>query len=127
MAKIRNPKILKVVIGGCRNYKNYNDFKSTLNDYFEKLEKNYQIIIISGHCSGVDTMAEQYAYEKGYTLEIFPADWKKYGKAAGPKRNEEMVKASNTVIAFWDNSSKGTKNLITTAEKHNKNIIVFNI
>lgn len=47
-------------------------------------------------------MAENYAMKSGYLLEVYPAEWGKHGRAAGPKRNEEMVEKSNAVIAFWN-------------------------
>ena len=47
------------------------------------------------------------------------ADWKKYGRAAGPKRNEAMTKyifyKNGTALFFWDGKSKGTKNCILNA------------
>lgn len=68
-------------------------------------------------------MAEKYAVEMGYEIETYPADWKKYGRAAGPKRNKEMVENSNAVVAFWDGNSRGTKSLVEYAKK--KNVSVF--
>ncbi len=108
-----------IVIGGCRNFKNYDFFKKTLDCYLQAEKKN-PITILSGHCSGVDQMAERYAKEKGIKLMLFPAEWNKYGRAAGPIRNEEVVKLADTVIAFWDGQSKGTKNLISLAKQYNK-------
>lgn len=110
----------RIAVGGCRSYHDYDTFLKYIDLCLSKIAKNNKIIILSGHCSGVDSMAEQYAAEKGYELEIFPAQWNKYGKFAGPKRNNEMVKKSDYVIAFWDNKSKGTKNLIENAKQLNK-------
>ena len=111
----------KVVIGGCRNYTDYAFFKSHLDEIL-KSEKD-EIVIISGHCSGVDIMGERYAAENGFTVEIFPAEWGKYGRAAGPIRNEKMVDIADLVIAFWDGKSKGTKSLIKYTEKTGKALI----
>jgi len=56
------------------------------------------------------------------------ADWDKYGKSAGYKRNEEMAiysKEDNGVlIAFWDEVSKGTKHMIDLANKHGLKVFV---
>ena len=48
----------------------------------------------------------------------FPADWDKYGKAAGYKRNEEMARNADALIAFWDGKSRGTKHMIDLAKKY---------
>ena len=117
---------MRITIGGCRDYNNYEVFSEFVSECISKINSE-NIVILSGHCSGVDEMAEKYAKEKGYELEIYPADWKKYGKAAGPKRNKEMVRNSNAVIAFWDGKSRGTKNLIDLAKKKDIQIKIYNI
>ena len=48
----------------------------------------------------------------------FPADWDKYGKAAGYKRNGEMARNADALIAFWDGKSRGTKHMIDLAKKY---------
>ena len=118
---------LRITIGGCRDFNDYVMFCSCIEKYLKTVDDTKKIIFLSGHCSGADEMAEKYAKEKGYVLEIYPADWKKYGKAAGPKRNKEMVEKSDIIIAFWDGKSKGTKNLIDLAKKKDIQIKIYNI
>lgn len=119
--------IYKIVIGGCRYYNNYTAFTKIVDICLSKIKNEKEIVILSGHCSGVDKMAERYAEENRYKLEVYPAQWEKYGKSAGPKRNEIMVKNSNAVIAFWDYKSRGTKNLITLSKKYSKPIRIIDI
>jgi len=40
----------------------------------------------------------------------------KYGKEAGKLRNDDIVKESDMIVAFWDMESPGTKDTITKAE-----------
>lgn len=82
-------------------------------------------VIISGHASGADTIGELYAQKNGLSCELYPADWKKYGKAAGPIRNEEMAKTADMLIAFWDGKSRGTKSMIELSKKHDCQVFVF--
>lgn len=50
----------------------------------------------------------------------FPADWKQYGKAAGPIRNKQMLDEGqpDLVLCFHDDieKSKGTKNMYELAK-----------
>lgn len=73
------------------------------------------IRLVSGHARGADTFAEQYAAEKGIQIQVFPAEWKKYGRAAGPIRNRAMLEYAKeetpVVAAFWDGESRGTGNM----------------
>ena len=64
-------------------------------------------------------MGEQYAAEHGYKVEQFPAEWGVYHKGAGPIRNMKMVQSADAVVAFWDNKSSGTRNIIDCARQEN--------
>ena len=116
----------RIAVGGCRYYNNYDVFCEFLDECFIQLDKK-DITILSGKCSGVDNMAERYAIEKGYDLETYPAEWNKFGKSAGPKRNRIMAERADLVMVFWDYKSKGTKNLIEYATKFNKPVKIKDI
>lgn len=124
---VKEKSVKRIVIGGCRTFTDYDVFKEYLDGFFLNLRQNHQIVILSGHCRGVDAMAEKYAKENGFSLEIHPAEWEKYGRAAGPKRNEKMVLLADCVIAFWDGKSRGTKSLISFAEDRQKPMQIKNI
>ena len=55
-------------------------------------------------------------------VEKYPAEWQKYGRRAGPMRNEKMAKICDCVICFWDEESKGTKSMIDQAKKYGKQV-----
>lgn len=110
----------RIVIAGCRYFNDYELAKTTIEDCLSNISKEDDIIILSGGCSGADLLGERYARQMGYKIERHPANWEKYGKAAGQKRNEEMAKRCDFVICFWDNKSKGTKGMIQFAKKYNK-------
>jgi len=91
-------------------------FQSVIKRKLSRLPK-HEIEIVCGGCSGADQMAEEYASMIGLKSKVFMADWDKHGKAAGPMRNAEMAVYSDYLIAFWDGSSRGTKNMIGLARK----------
>jgi len=110
---------MRVIIAGGRSFKDYNRLCSVC-DYM--LQNQTDIEIVSGTAMGADKLGEQYAQERGHKIARFPAEWDKYGKSAGFKRNEEMAEYADALIAFWDGNSKGTKHMIDLAEKHNLKI-----
>ena len=122
---LQSPK--RVVIGGCRYYHNYEDFSCFVDFCLSRIKKEHKIIILSGHCTGVDMMAERYAKENKFDLEIYPAEWDKYGKSAGPRRNREMVLKADFIIAFWDGKSRGTHSLIDYASNFKKPFKIYRI
>lgn len=110
----------RIVIAGCRNYSNYNLAKEFIETCISDMPPQTKIIIISGGCKGADTLGERFAKENGYEIEKYPAQWNKYGRAAGPKRNRIMAEKCDLVICFWDGKSKGTKSMIDCARELDK-------
>ena len=102
--------MFKVIIAGTRTFNNY-DLLCSYADYMLSQVKE-PIEIVSGHAQGADALGERYAQERGYKLTIFAADWAKYGRAAGPKRNLQMAEYANALLAYWDGKCRGTKNII---------------
>lgn len=105
--------MFKVIIAGSRSFqdypmlKKYADFKlSNIKDTIE---------IVSGGAKGADSLGERYAKENGYSLKVFPADWERFGKAAGYMRNVEMARYADALLAFWDGKSCGTMHMIQIA------------
>ncbi len=109
----------KLVIAGSRDFKDYSLLSETLDKHLKNRARNKAITIISGTAKGADQLGEQYAKEKGYKVEYYPADWERYGNAAGPIRNTQMAKAADDVIVFWDGKSAGTRNMMEAAQKEN--------
>lgn len=86
--------------------------------------------IVEGGAKGVDTMARQWAEARDIGVVEIKADWAKYGRAAGPKRNDEMTafiaEHGGRAVFIWDGESKGTKQCILSARKHGiENIRVY--
>mgnify|MGYP000767372591 FL=1 len=108
----------RVIIAGSREFTD----QTKLNKVCRWIFKTARIpvsgtTIISGTCRGTDKMGEEYAREEGMAVARFPADWSRYGKMAGPRRNGEMARyamkkgCNGVLIAFLRADSRGTKNL----------------
>ncbi len=110
---------MKLIIAGCRDYNDYKFFKSILDQYLKDLDLS-KIEIVHGNASGVDSMADRYANEHNIKVTKFPAYWKVFGKKAGPIRNRKMAEYGDYLIAFWDNKSRGTGNMIEEIKKLDK-------
>lgn len=88
----------------------------------KNIKEKYTLIFVSGACKGTDTLGEQYAKEHNYTIETYPADWKSFGKKAGPIRNKQMADIGDYFICFWDGRSPGTKSMIEYVKQTGKPI-----
>ena len=112
--------IFRVIIAGSRKFNAYETLREKCDKILAKrlADADTQVVIISGCARGADSLGERYAAEKGLQIERFPADWDKYGKSAGYRRNVEMAAAANALIAFpkTGEANKGTLNMIAIAK-----------
>ena len=108
--------MFRVIIAGSRDFSDYALLKRTMDTLLSNIKED--ITVVCGKARGADTLGEQYAKERGYAVAYFPADWDKYGKAAGFIRNEQMAQNADALVVFWDGKSRGTKNMIELAAKY---------
>lgn len=105
-------KIFRVIIAGGRNFSNYRLLKDKCFKILSNKIVTDNVVIISGGARGADMLGERFAKELGLQLLLFPAEWDKYGKSAGYKRNLTMSENADALIAFWDGKSRGTRHMI---------------
>ena len=103
---------MRVIIAGGRDFMEYELLSEACTDIFMNKEVTE---IVSGCAKGADKVGEKYAEVNNISIKKFPADWNKYGKGAGYRRNNEMADYADVLIAFWNGESKGTKNMIDLA------------
>ena len=107
---------LNIAVVGCRHFTDYEKLRGVMDDFID-IHKDKDICIVSGGARGADSLAEKYASEKGYEFKCFPADWDTHGKIAGFIRNKDIVDAADTIVAFWDGKSTGTKDTLEKARR----------
>ena len=76
-----------------------------------------RLFVIVGDSRGADNLARRWALDHADSFEEFEADWWRFGKRAGPMRNQRMIDEGkpDRALAFWDGKSPGTKDMITRA------------
>lgn len=118
----------RVIICGGRDFSDKDLCFRTLD---EILPGCADVEIVSGHAKGEDSFDEEYAALRSFPVKIFKADWKQYGRAAGPIRNRAMLayalELTPLIIAFWTGESKDTKNMIDQARKAGAEVKVISI
>jgi len=107
---------MKIVVAGGRDFNDYELLCKKLDNY---LSNSQDIEIVCGGARGADALGAQYARERGYKVANFPADWNTHGKKAGFIRNQLMAEYADTLVAFWDGQSRGTRHMINAMlERH---------
>jgi YspA, cpYpsA-related SLOG family len=106
--------MIKVIVAGGRDFYDYELLQRKLIHHFHGL-KPEDVEIVSGGARGADKLGERFAEEHGCKLTIFNADWDRWGKSAGYRRNTDMANYADACVCFWDEKSKGTKHMIDIA------------
>lgn len=92
------------------------DELSRLCAVLDKLKaKHPGLHIVTGAAGGADAAALAWAMRNEVSFEGYPANWSKWGDAAGPQRNTYMLTlGADAVVAFP--GGKGTAHMIRIAE-----------
>lgn len=83
--------------------------------------------VLEGGARGADRIAGEAARELNIPVRVFPAEWDKYGRAAGPIRNRQMLdECPDLVVAFHSNieSSSGTADTLCEAERRGMDYVL---
>ncbi len=101
---------MKVLVTGSRSWKDFTRIKEVIDALPDDAE------IIHGAARGADSIAGGIAAARGLKVTAYPANWKRYGKLAGPIRNDQMLALGpELVLAFWNGYSTGTLHTINGA------------
>lgn len=117
---------MRILVCGSRKFDNYILLSKTLTKIIWDTQ---DVTVIEGGAIGADFLARVWAKEWGFEYEEYPADWKTYGKAAGPIRNKQMLIEGkpDLVIAFLAKGSIGTKDMIKQSKEAKVEVKVIEV
>lgn len=130
---------MRVLVCGSRTWTDYRQVATKLKTFADANGGRgaLDMTVIHGGARGADRLVEraiQYLCEEfdgdvysNIEVRVFPADWNKYGKAAGFIRNKQMLEEGkpDIVLAFWDGKSRGTANMIQLAKAAGVEVKIF--
>lgn len=112
---------MRILVCGGRDFDNWDLLSDTLD-----FESDYAVrgnVIIQGGAIGADFLARVWAVDRRVSYEEYPADWKKYGKAAGPIRNQQMLDEGKPDLVVAFPGGFGTADMVRRARKAGVEVI----
>lgn len=107
---------MRVLVCGGRDFNDYGRVMEVLDHIHveSRIDK-----IIEGGASGADTLAWKWAKNRIGKINVlsFSAEWDKYGKSAGPMRNQRMIDEGKPDIVVAFPGGKGTQDMVRRAER----------
>jgi hypothetical protein len=114
-----------VITTGGRSYAN----AKVVEDALDLLNPG---VVVQGDANGADALAKRWAYRHCVPCLSVPANWFKYGRGAGPRRNTRMLDLTiqaaggvdNVVVAVFP-GGPGTMDCRCKAERRGLSIRAF--
>ena len=112
-----------ILVTGSRHWSNWDAVYNAIKN----LKPPKDAILVHGGATGADRIAYACAGQLGIKSIAVRADWSKYGKAAGPIRNQEMIDTyrPDVCLAFPWEDSRGTWDCVQRAKKAGIKVIVI--
>ena len=116
----------KILVCGSRGFNDYKLLSSALDSINTT---NHIDVIVEGGARGADTLAKEYAQERGIEVWEYGADWDRHGKGAGYIRNYEMLDTKPAiVVAFYSGThTKGTSHMVGASKQAGIPVLEFGL
>ena len=105
---------MRVLVCGGRDYSDADKMTRILDDLHAATPFS---LLVYGMARGADDLAKMWATARGIERLGFPADWEKYGRAAGTIRNKEMLDKGKPDLVVAFPGGRGTSNMISQSLK----------
>lgn len=105
---------MRVLVCGGRDFNDYICVYDTLDDV--QTERGRFSHVIVGGAPGADHWGEAWAHHNRVPFTVFPAAWKKDGRAAGPIRNKRMLDEGKPDLVIAFPGGRGTADMVRRAE-----------
>lgn len=100
---------MRVLVCGGRDYADV----FQLNQMLDITKQAHGTIeICHGGAKGADTLAGEWAKRNSVPYVVYPANWDKHGRSAGPIRNKQMLDEFKPGLVIAFPGGAGTKNMI---------------
>lgn len=108
----------RILVCGARDY---TDAKKIHTELSNLLHAYGPFILIEGEARGADRIARNWGdrHLPRMNIKPFPANWKRFGRGAGPIRNRQMLELGkpDIVLAFGGKDGTGTNNMVKIAKR----------
>jgi hypothetical protein len=111
---------MKLIIAGSRTFSDYQRLCQVLAP-----DRQHLTQVITGGARGADQLGYRWAWKHAIRHQLFRADWERFGRSAGIRRNHQMAQAGDVLIAFWDGRSPGTRHMISCMQQLCKPVVVI--
>ncbi len=111
---------MKLIIAGSRTFTDYQRLCQVLAPDRHRITQ-----VLTGGARGAEVLGYRWAWKHTIMHQLFRADWERFGKSAGVRRNHQMAQAGDMLIAFWDGQSLGTAPMVQCMQQLGKPSVII--
>lgn len=120
---------MKVLVTGSRGWHDRERIREDLREYRDEAAASGDgLVVIHGDCpQGADKIAKYWCRRLNIEDIPMPADWSKYGRSAGPRRNQQMLDQHHpdVVLAYRaTGKSSGTDDMVNRAHAAHVRVVM---
>lgn len=103
-----------VLVCGGRDFDDY----PLLDRWLTNINGDHKFgVLIHGAARGADSLADRWARSNGVPVHQYPAQWGVHGRAAGPRRNEQMLADGKPDLVVAFKGGRGTAHMVRIAKE----------
>jgi len=107
--------VVRVLVCGGRAFAD----RESLDQALDGFHAAHRItMLIHGGAEGGDSLAGDWAQRRRVPMTVFHADWETHGRAAGPIRNERMLKEGRPDLVIAFPGGHGTSQMVRLARRN---------
>lgn len=107
---------MRVLVCGGRNFEDSEMLDMVLDEVHAETPIT---LVIQGLQSGADTLAARWADRHHIPCDGYRAEWRRYGKPAGPIRNTRMLTEGEPDLVIAAPGGSGTADMVNQARRAN--------
>ena len=113
---------MKLIVAGSRTFQDNALLASVLGQHRHHITE-----LLHGGARGAELLGYRWAWKHAIKHQLFRADWERFGKSAGVRRNHQMAQAGDMLVAFHVNNSPGTAHMIACMCALGKPVVVIRV
>ena len=113
---------MKLIIAGSYTFSDYQRLCQVLAP-----ERQHITQVLTGGARGADQLGYRWAWKHTIKHQLFRAEWERFGKSAGVRRNHVMAQAGDVLVAFHVHNSPGTAHMIACMRALGKPVVVIRV
>jgi hypothetical protein len=111
---------MQLIIAGSRSFTNYQLLCQTLAPERSRITQ-----VLTGGARGADQLGYRWAWKHAIKHQLFRADWERFGKSAGVRRNYQMAQSGDVLVCFWNGVFKGSAHMVQCMRQLGKPVVVI--